>query len=361
MLKAEPVCTNKHFTQIFQASGPSKKNGILMAIKNSITFTLHNSLVDDEGRYLALDCTLCNIRYTIVNIYAPNSNQIRFYKKLMKKIHVFYHGHLILCEDFNIVPDNTTDTSSHNSRLLSPMGSFIRSNDIYNVWRCHHTTERDYSFFSHRHNSYTRIDYFLVDKWLLPKITVSNISTITWSDYAPITMTTNDTPARSQPQIWRANPWILHLPDHSAYIQKNLEKFFKLNKGTVSSITTVWNTHKAFIRRIIMQVGARERRKRSQCLDTLTSSIKLLETQNQISPDPALKTELNRLRQELRTHLLDTFEKAQTRFKAMHYSPGNKAGKAMATRLKGHYAKSKITHLYQPTTHKKITRTTSYR
>lgn len=82
---AEPHCTNKNFTHVYQASGPTKKNGIIIAIKNTIAFTLHNNIIDVEGRYLTLDCTLHNTTYTIVNVYAPNTKQIRFLSKLMKK------------------------------------------------------------------------------------------------------------------------------------------------------------------------------------------------------------------------------------------------------------------------------------
>lgn len=101
-------------------------------------------------------------------------------------------------------------------------------------------------------------------------------------------------------------------------------------------------------------MSARERRKSLQRVDTLTSSIKALEMQNQTNADSTLKAEIGPLRQELRTHILDSFEKAQTRFKATHYSTGNKARKAMTTRLKWHYAKTKIIILYHPTTQKKL-------
>lgn len=82
----------------------------MIAMKNTIVFTLHNSLIYADGRYLALDCTLDNTRYTIVNVFAPNTRQIRLLSKLMKKLIKFCKGYLIVCGDFNIVPDNSIDT-----------------------------------------------------------------------------------------------------------------------------------------------------------------------------------------------------------------------------------------------------------
>lgn len=62
----EPHCTNKNFTYVYRTTGPTEKNRVMIAIKNTIAFTLHNSIIDAEGRYLALDCTLDNTRYTIL-------------------------------------------------------------------------------------------------------------------------------------------------------------------------------------------------------------------------------------------------------------------------------------------------------
>lgn len=144
----------------------------------------------------------------------------------MKKINKFCNGYLIMCGEFNIVPDNSLDTSSSNTRLTSPMGTFIRNNDLYDVWRCHHSTERDYSFFSHQHNSYTRIDFFLVDKWTLAKVSDSSIATITWSDHAPVSITTDNLSSLSRTKCWRANASILHSSEHSTVIQNLGEKTF---------------------------------------------------------------------------------------------------------------------------------------
>lgn len=234
------------------------------------------------------------------------------------------------------------------------MGSFIRNNDLYDVWRCHHTTERDYSFFSHRHNSYTRIDYFLVDKWTLTKISNSSIGTITWSDHAPVSMEVVDGPQHTRTRIWRANSEIIHSPEHSDFIRKHLEEFFDINAGSVSDNITLWNAHKAFIRGIIIQLTAREKRRRSQRLDNITSTIKKLDEQNQTTPDPKLKDKLTLLRQDLRNILLDSYNNIQTRYKAHHYTTGNKAGKTLALKIKGQRIKSKIPHLFHPATNQKL-------
>lgn len=82
--------------------------------------------------------------------------QICFLHKVLKKIHIIQQGLLLICENFNLTPDFTSKSN-----------------------------ERDYSFFSSRHCSYSQIDLlFLLDKGSLTKIQTSVINTITWSDHA---------------------------------------------------------------------------------------------------------------------------------------------------------------------------------
>lgn len=74
------------------------------------------------------------------------------------------------------------------------MAKFIHNNALYDVWHCHHPTECGYTLFSFVHNTYPCIDYVLVDKWLLQRVSESDIEIITWSDYAPTSTITTQRP-----------------------------------------------------------------------------------------------------------------------------------------------------------------------
>lgn len=80
------------------------------------------------------------------------------------------------------------------------------NHELYDSWRCLNTNERDYSFFSHRHRSYNRINLFLVDKWLLFKCRTVKINNITWSDHASLKLIVGDNTTHNPTFIWRTNP-----------------------------------------------------------------------------------------------------------------------------------------------------------
>lgn len=57
---------------------------------------------------------------------------------------------------------------------------------IYDVWRCLHSTESDYTFYSNTHGSYLKLDLFPADKRTLQAVASAQIGIITWSDHVTI-------------------------------------------------------------------------------------------------------------------------------------------------------------------------------
>lgn len=104
VLDNAPQCKHKNFPHVFKADYICKQRGVLIAVRDTLAFSLLQSYIDPGGRYIILVCTLDDINYTIVNVYAPNARQMQFHK-VLKKIRELQNGHLLICGDFNLVPD----------------------------------------------------------------------------------------------------------------------------------------------------------------------------------------------------------------------------------------------------------------
>lgn len=126
------------------------------------------------------------------------------------------------------------DSSSSPKLFASPLTSFLADNDLYDVWRCCHATERDYTYLSPRHNTYSRIDQFLSDKWLLQNVQESQIHTIAWSDHAPVSLKLINNNSKSNSFMWRVNNSILQHPKHAQYLSQKLTEYFLTNTGSVA-------------------------------------------------------------------------------------------------------------------------------
>lgn len=119
---------------------------------------------------------------TIVNSYSPNSHQIAFLNKLWKKIKRVQQRKLLWCGDFNEISDALVDSTSKGIRPPLQLGSWFTKWQLFDVWHCYHASERDYTFYSPVHKSFSRIDMFMVDRQSLQKVDKCDIGTITWSD-----------------------------------------------------------------------------------------------------------------------------------------------------------------------------------
>lgn len=161
-----PNFSHKKIPHIFHASASKKQKGVLIAIR-SVAFSLQETHADPEGRYLILVREFNNYLYTIVNLYAPNTHQLRFLKKLFNEVNSIKKGAVIMCGDYNITVDYKMDTTSKSKRPLPSLQYTLRAEEMYDAWRCQHSNKRDYSFHSSRHNSYSHIDLILVDRALL--------------------------------------------------------------------------------------------------------------------------------------------------------------------------------------------------
>ena len=64
--------------------------------------------------------------------------------------------------------DHSSPNPDSISRSALFIQSFLSSFRVSDVWRSLHTNMRTYSFFSHVHHTFTRIDYFFIDNELIP-------------------------------------------------------------------------------------------------------------------------------------------------------------------------------------------------
>ena len=81
--------------------------------------------------------------------------------------------------DFNAVPDLAMDSTTRAHRMGTSLQGSIHRAEVFDVWRCLHAGERDFTFFSAPHRTYTRIDLFLTDYNTLTRAVSASINDIT--------------------------------------------------------------------------------------------------------------------------------------------------------------------------------------
>lgn len=141
--------------------------------------------------------------------------------------------HYLILGDLNCVMNTQLDRSSPRVTSLSKMATTLQSFMVdygsCDPWRSLHKDTRVYSFYSHVHHAYSRIDFFFIDEVLLPSVHVTEYSATVISDHFPVLLDFRfDSPLAGTPQ-WRLNTLLLSSDAFCSSIKEAIENFLCLN------------------------------------------------------------------------------------------------------------------------------------
>lgn len=81
------------------------------------------------------------------------------------------------------------------------------------------------------------------------------IHDIKWSDHAPIFITVEGDFVTTRANRWRNDVHLMSNPENREKIRNYIWDFFALNERSVSDPFTLWNSHKAYMRGILLQMS----------------------------------------------------------------------------------------------------------
>ena len=339
--------------QVFHSKFNAKARGTAILINKNISFRSQEVVSDPNGRYIIVAGQLFANPVILVNLYAPNCNDSNFFEKLFLTIPKIDNGYLIIGGDFNLVLDVTLDRSSTNPQNLTRSAGVVRDFmgrcGLSDVWRFHSPHARAYSFFSNAHHTYTRIDYFLLDNRLLPKVKMCSYTSIVISDHGAILFDL-DLPNRPPSnRIWRLNPLLLLDEKFVEFISSQIDFFLETNTSSEISHATLWETLKVYIRGQIIAYTSTLIKEKKARLQDISQQISDIDSKYAQSPTPDLYKD--RLRLQTEFDLLTTDEATRLIMKARHntYEFGDKASRLLAMQARQAAASRSITKIQSHT------------
>lgn len=117
-------------------------------------------------------------------------------------------------------------------------------------------TDRDYTHYLALHNTYSRIDMFLILHYALSKVKNVAVCSIHISKHAPISLDVELVGSERTPFQLRLKESLLRDPVVMADVVKEKIQFFSLNQTSDSTPMTIWETHKPFIRGLFLKHGS---------------------------------------------------------------------------------------------------------
>lgn len=162
----------------------------------------------------------------------------------------------VLAGDFNCTLDPKMDQNPPPKNSVSRMREAIKGmcSDLHlvDIWRTLHPGEKDYIFYSNPHNSFCCVDYFLVSREVLDRVSVCDIGMRILSDHADVHLNISLPQAHATPRNWRLNPSLLNNSMFWTFIKEQVELFLRTNDNENTNPSTLWETMKAYLRGVII-------------------------------------------------------------------------------------------------------------
>lgn len=124
-------------------------------------------------------------------------------------------------------------------------------------WRLLYPQGRDYTFYSHPHDMYSRIDYILLQHPMLNLLVDTSIGNILHSDHAPVHCDLHlpNTPNRSF--TWRLNETLLSDSLCLSELKKAAKDFAEIHATDHSTAPIKWEALKCVLRGVLIKHGSR--------------------------------------------------------------------------------------------------------
>lgn len=190
---------------VSQASGLS--GGCMLFFRKSLNALVKSVIVDSDGRFVICDCSINDVEYRIINLYAPNETNAR--KKFFQRIYSFLdcQRKLVMLGDFNCVCDardrsSRTRHSDSSTRILNEMTTEFTLQDVAkyqsyaNLWFTHFQS-----------TSHARLDRVYVSIELLTGFDDYNVLPVYFSDHALVSFVVGGKKMKSSFcwDLWKLN------------------------------------------------------------------------------------------------------------------------------------------------------------
>lgn len=195
--------------QVYASSFGRKR----VLLKKYIYFTHGETHTDKEGRFVMVKGEIGRTKITLLNLYAPNEDCPQFFKNIGSILADKAEGITLIGGDFNCALKHCLDKLLMGrgpiSKKSKTLNSMMDEPGSVDVWGYLHPREKDFTFMSPVHGTYSRLDLFLISGADSYKVSECIIEPIIISDHALVFLKLKIGP-HGQSKYWRLNVSLLN-------------------------------------------------------------------------------------------------------------------------------------------------------
>uniref|UniRef100_A0A2H6N762 Endonuclease/exonuclease/phosphatase domain-containing protein n=1 Tax=Micrurus carvalhoi TaxID=3147026 RepID=A0A2H6N762_9SAUR len=266
--KRDKVINDNNWKWVYESRGNGSR-GTAILIHQRVLFEEIDVQRDREGRWLFVKGKMDQMKLTVAAIYAPNVNPKQFILNTKRKLDNFMEGTTFLAGDFTM--QLTTGMGNRRTLNLNKLNMVDIHADLLNRS----------TYYSARHNTFSWIDYILMNRMGNIQIKKSEIKSIWLSDHAPLLAILKTGQERIQ-RIWRYNVVVSSNESDKLKMQTEIREYFRINDTGEIQQSIIWDTCKAFIRGQCISLEAyirkrwgREREKKIREIDWIQEQLRI--------------------------------------------------------------------------------------
>lgn len=200
-------------------------------------------------------------------------------------------------------------------------------------------------FFSNVHQTFSRIDYFLLYKKLLPSVRACAYEAIVISDHSPLSLKLKFDHVPMTHLHWRFDTSMLSDEDVVNVIVSSIYIYKQTNNTPEVSHSTIWEAFKAFMRGQLISISSFEKKQRKQTINRLTDQIRQIDNQIASGPSPDLMKDRLLLKAEFDTFTSLEIAKMLLKTRHSYYEFGERAHRLLAHQLRQSSASNIISEI----------------
>jgi len=174
----------KGYDFIHNSKGSSRGVGILL--KNSLSYTVNNTIFDFEDNYILLDLNISGCRFVLGSVYGPNRDENEFFDNLKLDLRNLKQEKIIIGGDWNStwdsspVPQNIDVLNMVNipsRRRALKISSIAVTLSLTDPYRFFNPMRREFTYIPNAQNNRnrSRLDFFLISESLITECKNSQI------------------------------------------------------------------------------------------------------------------------------------------------------------------------------------------
>uniref|UniRef100_A0A669BP42 Reverse transcriptase domain-containing protein n=1 Tax=Oreochromis niloticus TaxID=8128 RepID=A0A669BP42_ORENI len=339
------------FNQYSSSCLQSSKRGVVILISRRLNFECVQEIGDKEGRFVLVKGYLEGTLTTLINVYAPPGSELKFFKQVFEMIVVEAQGTLILGGDWNVRLNPSLDSSNPHApglnKITKNIKLILKDLGLIDVWRELNPIKKDYTFFSHPHSFYSRLDYFFMFQKDFNSVVNCRIGVMDLSDHAPLYLEVVLGHER------RATSWKLNtstLCPLKEQISQDIIDYVAENDNEEVSPSILWDALKAVIRGKLIGYSTNLKKKRNEHIRKLQTQLQYLEDAHKIRADINLKLEIQKKKNEIDEIFSSEIQKNMAFLQQRYYEVGGKSAKLLAYKLKKQQSENTIYKIKDPQT-----------